>query len=69
MGVFKMTPKQLEAAITPNTRMLILCSPSNPTGSVYTAEELEALATVTSFSVVCTFFCRKGASIAISSGR
>ena len=43
---FKMTPKQLEAAITPNTRMLILCSPSNPTGSVYTAEELEALATV-----------------------
>ena len=43
---FKMTPEQLEAAITPNTRMLILCSPSNPTGSVYTAEELEALATV-----------------------
>lgn len=43
---FKMTPEQLEAAITPNTRMLILCSPSNPTGSVYTAEELEALAAV-----------------------
>ncbi|MBR7018965.1 MAG: pyridoxal phosphate-dependent aminotransferase [Prevotella sp.] len=43
---FKMTPEQLEAAITPNTRMLILCSPSNPTGSVYTTEELEALATV-----------------------
>ncbi len=43
---FKMTPEQLEAAITPKTRMLILCSPSNPTGSVYTAEELEALATV-----------------------
>ena len=43
---FKMTPEQLEAAITHNTRMLILCSPSNPTGSVYTAEELEALAAV-----------------------
>lgn len=43
---FKMTPEQLEAAITPNTRMLILCSPSNPTGSVYTKDELEALAEV-----------------------
>lgn len=43
---FKMTPEQLEAAITPKTRMLILCSPSNPTGSVYSQEELEALATV-----------------------
>ena len=43
---FKMTAQQLEAAITPKTRMLILCSPSNPTGSVYTAEELEALAKV-----------------------
>lgn len=41
---FKMTPEQLEAAITPKTRMLILCSPSNPTGSVYTKDELEALA-------------------------
>lgn len=41
---FKMTPEQLEAAITPKTRMLILCSPSNPTGSVYSKEELEALA-------------------------
>ena len=35
-----------EAAITPRTRMLILCSPSNPTGSVYTRDELEALAEV-----------------------
>ena len=43
---FKMTPEQLEAAITPKTRMLILCSPSNPTGSVYSQEELDALAKV-----------------------
>ena len=43
---FKMTPEQLEAAITPKTRALILCSPSNPTGSVYSADELEALAEV-----------------------
>lgn len=43
---FKMTPEQLEAAITPKARMLILCSPSNPTGSVYTKDELEALAEV-----------------------
>ncbi len=43
---FKMTPEQLEAAITPNTRMIILCSPSNPTGSVYSAEELKGLAEV-----------------------
>ena len=43
---FKMTAAQLEAAITPKTRMLILCSPSNPTGSVYSKEELKALADV-----------------------
>ena len=43
---FKITPEQLEAAITPKTRMLILCSPSNPTGSVYDKEELKALAEV-----------------------
>ena len=43
---FKITPQQLEAAITPKTRMLILCSPSNPTGSVYSRDELEALAHV-----------------------
>ena len=43
---FKMTPQQLEAAITPKTKMLILCSPSNPTGSVYSKEELRALADV-----------------------
>lgn len=43
---FKMTPEQLEAAITPKTRLLILCSPSNPTGSVYNKEELEGLANV-----------------------
>ena len=43
---FKMTPEQLEKAITPKTRMLILCSPSNPTGAVYSKEELKALADV-----------------------
>lgn len=43
---FKMTPQQLEAAITPKTRMLILCSPSNPTGSVYSKDELAGLAEV-----------------------
>jgi len=43
---FKITPTQLEAAITPKTRMLILCSPSNPTGSVYSKQELEGLAQV-----------------------
>lgn len=43
---FKMTPQQLEAAITPKTKVIILCSPSNPTGSVYSAEELEGLAEV-----------------------
>ena len=43
---FKMTPEQLEAASTPKTRMIILCSPSNPTGSVYSKAELEALSEV-----------------------
>ena len=43
---FKMTPEQLENAITPKTRLLILCSPSNPTGSVYSKAELEGLANV-----------------------
>ena len=43
---FKMTPEQLEAAFTPKTRMIILCSPSNPTGSVYSKAELEALSEV-----------------------
>lgn len=43
---FKITPEQLEAAITPKTRLIMLCSPSNPTGSVYSAEELKALAEV-----------------------
>ncbi len=43
---FKITPEQLEAAITPRTRALILCSPSNPTGSVYSHAELEALKNV-----------------------
>ena len=43
---FKITPAQLEAAITPKTKLLILCSPSNPTGSVYSREELAGLAAV-----------------------
>ncbi|NGM19941.1 pyridoxal phosphate-dependent aminotransferase [Roseomonas stagni] len=43
---FKMTPEQLEAAITPKTKWLILNNPSNPTGAGYTAEELKGLAEV-----------------------
>jgi len=43
---FKMRPKMLEAAITPRTRLLILNSPSNPTGAVYSREELEAVVAV-----------------------
>jgi aspartate aminotransferase len=43
---FKITAQQLEEAITPKTKALILCSPSNPTGSVYTAEELKEMAEV-----------------------
>ncbi|MDO5547240.1 MAG: pyridoxal phosphate-dependent aminotransferase [Eubacteriales bacterium] len=43
---FKITAEQLEAAITPKTKMFMLNSPSNPTGMVYTREELEALAAV-----------------------
>ncbi len=43
---FKITPEQLKSAITPKTRMLILTTPSNPTGSIYTKEELTALGKV-----------------------
>ena len=43
---FKLTPSQLEAAITPKTKLLIINSPSNPTGAVYTKPELEALTAV-----------------------
>ncbi|GAB5533768.1 MAG: pyridoxal phosphate-dependent aminotransferase [Rubricoccaceae bacterium] len=43
---YKITPRQLEAAITDRTRLLMLNSPSNPTGAVYTPDELEALAAV-----------------------
>lgn len=43
---FKITPAQLEGAITERTRMLLLCSPSNPTGSVYSRAELQALVEV-----------------------
>ena len=43
---FKITPEQLEAAITPKTRMVLICSPSNPTGSVYSKEELQGLVNV-----------------------
>ena len=43
---FKLTPAQLTSALTPRTTILLLCSPSNPTGSVYTPEELAALADI-----------------------
>jgi aspartate aminotransferase len=43
---FKITPQQLEAAITPKTRALLLNSPSNPTGAIYSRQELEDLAVV-----------------------
>jgi aspartate aminotransferase len=43
---FKLTPAQLRAAITPRTRLLVLNSPSNPTGSVYTPEETKAIGDV-----------------------
>jgi aspartate aminotransferase len=43
---FKITPKQLQAAITPRTKALLLCSPSNPSGAVYSKTELRALADV-----------------------
>ncbi len=43
---YKLLPSALEAAITPRTKLMVLCSPSNPTGSVYTRDELEALAEV-----------------------
>ena len=43
---FKVTPEQLREAITPNTKLFILNSPSNPTGSVYTADEIKALGDV-----------------------
>ncbi|MBN1159520.1 MAG: pyridoxal phosphate-dependent aminotransferase [Bacteroidales bacterium] len=43
---FKMTPEQLEKAITPKTKALLICSPSNPTGAVYSRNELQALAEI-----------------------
>ena len=43
---FKITPEQLRKAITPATRMVLICSPSNPTGSVYSKAELQALVNV-----------------------
>lgn len=43
---FKITPQQLEKAISPKTKAIILCSPSNPTGSIYSKDELKALADV-----------------------
>lgn len=44
---FKVTPDQLNAALTPRTKMFILCNPSNPTGSAYSRNELEAIAEIT----------------------
>jgi len=46
VSAFKITPEQLKAALTPNTKMLVLTTPSNPTGSVYSKEELTALGKV-----------------------
>ena len=43
---FKVTPEQLEAAITDKTRVVLICSPSNPTGSVYSRDELQGLVNV-----------------------
>lgn len=43
---FKVTAAQIEEAVTPRTRVLLLCSPSNPTGSVYTRSELQAIVDV-----------------------
>ncbi|MGI5831894.1 MAG: pyridoxal phosphate-dependent aminotransferase [Thermoguttaceae bacterium] len=43
---FKISPEQLKAAITPKTRMFLLCTPSNPTGNIYSSEELKKLATI-----------------------
>ena len=43
---FKITPEQLENAITPRTKVFLICSPSNPTGTLYTREDLEGLAKV-----------------------
>ena len=43
---FKISPEQLEQAITPRTKLIVLCSPSNPTGSVYSRDELRGIADV-----------------------
>ena len=43
---FKLTPRQLKEAITPRTKVLMLCSPSNPTGSIYSKEELKEIADI-----------------------
>ena len=43
---FKVTPEQLEAAITPATKLVLICSPSNPTGAVYTRSEMEGIVDV-----------------------
>ena len=43
---YSLTPEQLRAALTPRTRMLILCSPNNPTGAVYSKHQLEELIAV-----------------------
>lgn len=43
---FKLTPEDFRAAITPKTKMLLLCNPSNPTGNLYSSDELKALADI-----------------------
>lgn len=54
---FKVTPEQLRAAITSRTKAIILCSPSNPTGAVYSYEEMQALADVISRFPKITVLC------------
>jgi aspartate aminotransferase len=50
---WKMTPEEFESAMTPRTKMVIINSPGNPTGSVYTRQELEALVEIASTEDIC----------------
>ncbi len=52
---FKVTPQQIEAAITPKTKVLLLNSPSNPTGTIYTYDELKAIAAVLARHKTCIY--------------
>ena len=59
---FKLSPERLEAAITPRTRMIMFCSPSNPTGSVYTRSCLAPLPTTICAGSKCRPFSRESLS-------